>query len=539
MGERMKFGRPWNVEGIRPRARETARAAARRSGMTVGEWLNSVIIEQAVEEGISPLHAGIGDHDPDRADEELAAINNRLADLTRQLDRTERGGTGALSSRECAERTGERPNERSGESTPRQLAEAIARLDQRLDQMITEGRSAAGEIERRVMSVDRALQGLGRARMQAAFLEPTPADHVAQQPASHGDITAIAAPAAFEQAARRTSDLAGLEQHLHRISHQIDSLVRPCDANAAAEALRADLADIKRTLREAMPSCAVEAIESEIRRLAERMDSDRNRGVDPATLANLEHGLAEVRDVLRGLTPAERLVGFDQAVQILSRKIDVVAAGNQDSHVLQQIDVAVGGLRGVISQVASGDALASVARDVRLLAEKLERIDPAGNDILHNLEKRIASIADALETVRIATGRTVPRLDAMMATFNDKLDRMQGPGDRPPASAQLEDRITTLVETRCFRARLTHLGSIERGLTDLAAHLEEFRTRSAQAPGPLYPLLLRLPASVEALKHHVAELKQTQSAAERRTGTRSKRSTAQSGTWSIALPRSI
>ena len=127
MGERMKFGRPWNVEGIRPRARETARAAARRSGMTVGEWLNSVIIEQAAEEGIRPLHAGIGDPDPDRADEELAAINNRLADLTRQLDRIERGGAGALLSRERAERSAERPNERSGESTPRQLAEAIAR----------------------------------------------------------------------------------------------------------------------------------------------------------------------------------------------------------------------------------------------------------------------------------------------------------------------------------------------------------------------------------------------------------------------------
>src|SRR5258708_25677472 len=146
--------------------------------------------------------------------------------------------------------------------------------------MITEGRSAAGEIERRVMSVDRALQGLGRARVQAAFLEPTPADHVAQQPASHGDITAItaitaiAAPAAFEQSARRASDLAGLEQHLHRISHQIDSLARPCDANAAAEALRADLADIKRTLREAIPSPAVEAIAREMRRLARRMSSD-------------------------------------------------------------------------------------------------------------------------------------------------------------------------------------------------------------------------------------------------------------------------
>ncbi len=39
----MKSGGPWNLRGLRPEAREAARAAARRSGTSVGEWLNSVI----------------------------------------------------------------------------------------------------------------------------------------------------------------------------------------------------------------------------------------------------------------------------------------------------------------------------------------------------------------------------------------------------------------------------------------------------------------------------------------------------------------
>jgi localization factor PodJL len=39
----MKSGGPWNLRGLHPEAREAARAAARRSGMSVGEWLNSVI----------------------------------------------------------------------------------------------------------------------------------------------------------------------------------------------------------------------------------------------------------------------------------------------------------------------------------------------------------------------------------------------------------------------------------------------------------------------------------------------------------------
>ena len=39
----MKSGGPWNLRGLRPEAREAARSAARQSGLSVGEWLNSVI----------------------------------------------------------------------------------------------------------------------------------------------------------------------------------------------------------------------------------------------------------------------------------------------------------------------------------------------------------------------------------------------------------------------------------------------------------------------------------------------------------------
>ncbi len=39
----MKSGGPWNLRGLRPEARAAARDAARRSGMSVGEWLNTVI----------------------------------------------------------------------------------------------------------------------------------------------------------------------------------------------------------------------------------------------------------------------------------------------------------------------------------------------------------------------------------------------------------------------------------------------------------------------------------------------------------------
>src|SRR6185437_7362492 len=44
---------PWSVKGIDPRAREVAKELARRSGMTLGEWLNRIILEDDMPEEIA------------------------------------------------------------------------------------------------------------------------------------------------------------------------------------------------------------------------------------------------------------------------------------------------------------------------------------------------------------------------------------------------------------------------------------------------------------------------------------------------------
>jgi hypothetical protein len=46
-------GAPWSVKGIDPKAREVAKDLARRSGMTLGEWLNHVILEDDLPEDAS------------------------------------------------------------------------------------------------------------------------------------------------------------------------------------------------------------------------------------------------------------------------------------------------------------------------------------------------------------------------------------------------------------------------------------------------------------------------------------------------------
>ncbi len=46
----MKPGNPWSVKGIQPAARQAAKEAARRHGMTLGQWLNHVIMDSNEEQ---------------------------------------------------------------------------------------------------------------------------------------------------------------------------------------------------------------------------------------------------------------------------------------------------------------------------------------------------------------------------------------------------------------------------------------------------------------------------------------------------------
>ena len=48
---------PWSVKGIDPQAREIAKDLARRSGQTLGEWINSMIIEGGKGETAPPARA--------------------------------------------------------------------------------------------------------------------------------------------------------------------------------------------------------------------------------------------------------------------------------------------------------------------------------------------------------------------------------------------------------------------------------------------------------------------------------------------------
>ncbi len=531
----MRFGVPWSVKGIRPEARESAREAARRAGMSLGEWLNTVILEQA-SDGRAPGHE---DDDEDAYADDLSSVHERLDDLTRRISQFSRAAPKPALRRRGRETRAAEPDH---------LSELIGRLDQRIEQLVAV--SSRPPMPAPVMPMPQMHQAPMPTHVApplapaypapvAAYAPPmqrpqafAPQPQMPSRPMQPPPVPAGLDRALAEIAARQrmlngqpplpqqqppampqvpTQDLSGLEDQLRRITDQIETLRKP-GVEEAINALRDELGDIGRALNEAMPRRAIDTIEKQIQGLTQRIAEGRQAGADQHTVSSLEHGLAEVRDALRGLTPAESLVGFNDAVAGLAHKIDLIVA-QKDPATLHQLEHAITTLREMATHVASNDAVSELASQVYSLGKKVEDLGRAGGgDALNHLEERIEALSQALAE-RAQNGSAVPpRLEALVQSLTDKIELIQqNRGDNP---GHLEDRIVHLVERLdASDSRMGHLEAIERGLGDLLSQMGEMRSnREADA--------LRVQAEsavgVDSLKHDLAR---TQDALESVNGT--------------------
>jgi localization factor PodJL len=422
----------------------------------------------------------------------LAALGDRLDELTQQLECMTRAGIG------------------STEHTADRLTEAFGKLDRTVhDERVApqrreqHARSApppvppaphAPAAPRRARS-DWSLQISERQRA----LDSGPTKVMSQAPAA-GQSPAASPPPATQAAPAPSVDLTAFEHQLRQISSQISSLHQPYESALSAlrqdlgevgralteamprhaiEALRHDLAEIRRALADAMPRHAIEALETNVRTLAERLDHTGQPGSDSNALAALERGLEEVRGSLRGLAPA---ASFEDAVRELSHRIDQLAAAprhpGQDPLAFSRLEQAVTSLHGIVSSVASDGTLAQLAAEIRGLGSQFERATTIGHgsEGLARLESQMAMLMDSDRLVQA-------ELDASVRALSERLDRMQLSRGDQHALVALEDRIARLSEKLdASDARLRQFDAIERGLADLLVYLQETRN---DGPGGL------------------------------------------------------
>ncbi len=528
-----------NSRGPNGSAEATA-GAARPAGMSLGQWLNTKIAEPApVQRAYAPptpqqpyapsptaMAAGAVDS--------LAEIHQRLDGITRQIDHMSQRRTGVASAPTAS-------------GLANQLNDAISRLDTRLNNLTQSAQQARptppsypaqgfDAVERAAAEIRQNSAGyhtsppLSPAGMDAAIAEisarrnslnngagyaPAPNPFMQHAPAPPPAPAPPLAPAPAPPLAPAAApvDLSGIERQLNNLTSQMEALRRPDHLDQSIAMFREELAEIRRSLTEALPRQAIDSLETEIRALGQKIERSRESGGDQETLGGIERALNEIYSAVRTLTPAEQLAGYDSAIQALSSKIDLLVRANPDSNIVQQLETAIAALRNIASKVASNDAIGHLGDHIRALGEKLDHLSQSGgHDMLAALEQRIALLTAAMEGRPVQPAADSSHLEGAIHALSERIDRLSVGGDSSGAMAHVEQRIAYLLE-RLEGSQPQGLGRIEEALSDVLRHLEQQRLNFASVGGGQADTA----GIVDTIRRELSDVRHSQSATDRRT----------------------
>lgn len=367
-------GAPWSVKGIDPKAREVAKDLARRSGMTLGEWLNHVILDDdGSEDGSDDQLAGL------RAAPRDAAPPARLR-LVSSL-----------------------PQGR-GEDLSR-VAYALDRLTDRIEASETRTGLAITGVEH---SVRQAV-----ARIDAAERESHAAAAAAEAAQAEQALLAERLKRMEGEAAgpRSPEALRVLDQSVARLAHNVQ------DYETRGREL---LADMGRRLAEAESRTAeaLEALRLSLAALESRMRQGE-AGVDPrfeALAASLTRKVEDARaEVARTLaaTPDGRV---DRRLDELTARIEI--AERRSTEAVDRMGREVLGMAEILnrrvqdSETRSAQAIARVGEEMGRIASVVEqRMARAEQAQAEALEKLGADIGRMTERMLLSERRAAQAID--------------------------------------------------------------------------------------------------------------------------------
>ena len=450
----MKPGIPWSVKGIEPETREAAKDAARRSGMTLGEWLNSMILDSA--DSPEPESVPMTRYQRPATSRDETSI--RLEDIAEQLSRIARREQDTAPSRSgYAHETRSEDTETLSkilnriESNERQTVEAFSAVNERLailGRQIVQSKPATlarPEEPAAFKSLETAVRNIvehievseKRTRDSLKSMQDRMGEMAQRATASSSEQVLQSAPA-FSQLESRLSDLASrVERHE----------TKP----------QAGLPDILR---------------KELSQLTERIEFVRESSellASKAQTAAVQTSQQELREI-------------EKRILSLLKEAQSTFAGNGGNNAeMQKLRAEIATLNQRIDGAHTGTASERDVHALRVAVEQLSTRVAQGPDMrpIADMDKRLADINQRLEQSQLSA-RNNPQLGELerrMAELDYRLNdaiKLQGDG---PAQAALEQKISEVAD-RVGRTehQLGHLETIERAINQLFESIEQSRS---------------------------------------------------------------
>jgi localization factor PodJL len=446
----MTSGAPWSVKGIDPKAREVAKDLARRSGMTLGEWLNRVILE-------------------DEGPEEVTSEDQFTDRSTRSYFQTARAGDDVPARYEAPEHPADEVA---------RVVTAFDRISARLEEAETRTGMAIAGVEHSV-------------REALARIESGEREHVAVAARFEGAVDELSASQAklaerlrkydSDSGPRSAEALRSLEQALGKVAGHL------YDGESRTRAMIDAVAERVERIEQRGPGDPAGVADAVVGRLGERLAEAEARTSGAleglrASFAALDGRLKTVESVGGGqgdLRLEDLAAGLTQRVEAARSEVAEKLRASADVR-FDRMEHKLGEMAQHVrtAEQRSAHAIEQMGREVLTVAETLNRrvqtTELHGAQAIEQVGGEVARIATAMET---RLGRTdnihaaaLERLGGEIARITERLGERIGAAER--RSAQAIDEVGEQVVRVTDKLNQRH-DRVSQELTDRIRESEE------------------------------------------------------------------
>src|SRR5580700_9620938 len=489
---RMKSGGPWNLRGLRPEAREAVRTAARRSGVSVGEWLNDVIEPEDEEDDDEPtLFSDYDDEDDDERPRRSRSRRDEREPRQRDDDREPRQRG---SDREVRQRSDERGARRGGDDRElRQRDDDREPREQRRDRDEERRQESVSDFEResartrgalnQVHSrLDKLSQQLGRlARNEAAARQLAPQRRAASLGEGHNDangrltgapaqprrpIERPPAPAPVRNRPAANADNVSIDDAVAEIAARQRALDGNPAPQPASRDATAEIAARQRVLD-------IDGLERQLRQITARIESLGPSSDLESSVAAIRGDLTDIARLITEALPRRAVESLEIEVKALAQRIEHSRQCGVDMSAITGLERGLNDVRQALQNLTPAENLVGFDEAVRALSHKVDMIvakdDPAA---LEQLETAIGALRGIVS--HVASNETLTKVAEDVRSLAAKVDMLASTAASGQNLSALENRIETLTSalTASSEAGTAVPHELEKLLTGLIEKLE-------------------------------------------------------------------
>ncbi|MES1991619.1 MAG: peptidoglycan-binding protein [Pseudomonadota bacterium] len=402
----MRSGVPWSVKGIEPEAREAAKQAARRAGVTLGAWLNQVIMDGGTDEvGLPDLDAAqpqapqYAAPQPQAAPQaervaiDMAPVAEAVRDIVNRVEQSERR-TQDLARRmeQSVGMLAERLEHSERHVSERQMEDAMPMPDPR----------AYDPLERKISQLAERLEAAerGRSVMGRKGFD----DYKAQITTLEKAVSAVVDH--LEAAEKRSDEsLAEIRMSLSAVAGRVDDREQQEareEAAARARAMDETLLILAKRLEKMEGSVANvggQAVDAALKAIAEKNDAERHK----QTIDNLQQHLTEITHRLERAEKRtdDTLKTFEITVTGIARRLEELDH-HQDQTLAHDVDARL-----------------------EEMAQRLQQSEEMSLSAAQTIERAIAGMSDSLNSSENRARETTDNLNVLLERMTDRLGRIE------------------------------------------------------------------------------------------------------------------